>query len=149
MRTSLALCAAAMALAACNRPHPAAQDQHNVTITVPGANGGQVVIGNQLPANLPPYVKPYPGAKVTASTFSPKGGVLAMESNATPDAVMAFYKQDADASGMTVQMDSAAMGGNAASRVVSYVNEAAKTSLTVTISTENGVTKVGLLYGES
>jgi hypothetical protein len=148
MRTSLALCAAAMALAACGRPHPAAQDK-NVTIVVPGANGGQVVVGNQLPANLPSYVKPFPGARVTASTFSPKGGVLAMESDATPDAVMAFYKQDASASGMTVQMDSAAMGGNASSRVVSYVNDTAKTSLTVTISSENGVTKVGLLYGES
>ncbi len=151
MKKLTAVALAAIALAACGKPAG-----KTTQITIPGANGQSVVIGNVAPENLPAFVKLYPGAKVTASTTTPKGGLVTMETNDTPDKVIDFYKQGAAGAGLTVQMDSSAMGGQSASRVVVFgppetngTTPSTGNSLTATVTVENGVTKVGLLYGES
>jgi ABC-type glycerol-3-phosphate transport system substrate-binding protein len=143
---AIPIIAAALALAACGRPQQ--QDSHSVTLTVPGANG-PVVIGNQLPANLPDFVKVYPGAKVTATTTTPGGGVVAMESGDSPDQVMDFYKKSASGSGLPVQMDSATMGagGSGASHLVVFGGQAVHKSLNVSVQAQNGVTKIAIIYG--
>jgi tripartite-type tricarboxylate transporter receptor subunit TctC len=156
MRTTLALCAAALALAACGRPQTSSSNgDRNVTIVVPGANGGSVVVGNQLPANLPAYVKIYPGAKVTASTTSPGGGVLVLESSAAPETVMDFYKQAATSAGLKSSLDSWAMGDaqHSGAHVVMFGEPGATgssgKSLTATVESKDGATKIGLMYGAS
>jgi hypothetical protein len=143
-----ALCLAVLALAACEKPRPANAD-HNVTIVVPGANGGSITVGDVTPTNLPPYVKVFPGAKVTASTTSAQGGLLALETHASPDAVIDFYKQSASDAGLPLQMDSASMAGGQGSHIVVFGGDRAHETLTATVTAEGGVTKVALLYGQS
>ena len=143
-----ALCLATLALTACEKPRPANAD-HNVTSVVPGANGGSITVGDVTPANLPPYVKVFPGAKVTASTTSAQGGLLALETHASPDAVIAFYRRSASAAGLPLQMDSSAMGGGQGSHIVVFGGESVHKTLTATVTAEGGVTKVALLYGQS
>ena len=83
-------------------------------MTITGANGEKVEFGTGSSAKMPSDIPLYPGAKVTAS-FSGQGkdgsgGMVAFTTTASPDDVIAFYKQKAEAIGMaqTMNMD---MGG--------------------------------------
>jgi tripartite-type tricarboxylate transporter receptor subunit TctC len=151
MRWTTALAATVLMLGACEKPAATSSSDHNVTIVVPGANGGSVVIGNQAPANLPAYVKVFPGAKVTASTTTPKGGVLVLEVNAPPEAVMDFYKKSAADAGLTSTLDSWSMEGSqhTGAHVVMFGVQGGSKSLTATVEAKGGATKVGLMYGQS
>ena len=101
-------------------------------MTITGANGEKVEFGTGSSAKLPADIPLYPGAKVTAS-FSGQGkdgsgGMVSFTTTDTPDAVVAFYKQKAEAAGMaqTMNMD---MNGTK-----SYVaaNDKDKRSLAIT-----------------
>jgi tripartite-type tricarboxylate transporter receptor subunit TctC len=150
MRATTAFVATVLMLGACGRPATTSSD-HNVTIVAPGANGGSVVIGNQAPANLPGFVKIFPGAKVTASTATSKGGVLVLEVNAPPEAVMDFYKKSAADAGLTSTLDSWSMGGapHTGAHFVMFGVQGGAKSLTATVEAKDGATRVGLMYGES
>jgi hypothetical protein len=150
MRAAIAtIAAAALLLAACGRHQ---EESRTVTITAPGGNGtATVTIGSVAPSNLPAFVKVFPGAKVTAATTVPGGGVLAMETNAAPEAVMDFYKKAASDAGLPVMMDSAIAGasGSGASHLIQFGGESVHKSLQVNAQAQNGVTKIAVLYGAS
>lgn len=101
-------------------------------MTITGANGEKVEIGTGSNAKMPDDIPLYPGAKVTASFTGQgkdgSGGMVSFTTTDTPDAVVAFYKQKAEAAGMaqTMNMD---MNGTK-----SYVaaNDKDKRSLTIT-----------------
>lgn len=152
MRSTTTLAATVLLLGACQKPAAATSGgDHNITIVAPGANGGSVVIGNQAPANLPSFVKIFPGAKVTASTATPKGGLLVLEANAPPEVVMDFYKKSAADAGLTSTLDSWSMGGapHTSAHFITFGAPGGTKSLTATVEAKGGATKVGLIYGES
>lgn len=103
-------------------------------MTVTGADGAKVEIGAGSEAKMPSWLPLYPGAKVTASfTGQGKegaGGMVSFTTADAPEAVIAFYKQKAGASGMadTMNMNS---GGTL---VYIASNEKAKTQLSVSAS---------------
>lgn len=147
MRWTTPLVATVLMLGACEKPAVTTTSDHNVTIVVPGANGGSVVIGNVTPANLPGFVQVMPGAKVTASTTAPKGGMLAMETAAPMDAVIGFYRKSATDAGLSLQMDSAAAPGT---HTIMFAGKTPQESLTATVDgKDGGVTKVVVIYALS
>ena len=116
-------------------------------MTITGANGEKVEFGTGSSAKMPSDIPLYPGAKVTAS-FSGQGkdgsgGMVAFTTTASPDDVIAFYKQKAEAIGMaqTMNMD---MGGTK-----SYVaaNEKDKRTLSITATKASDGTTGQVTWG--
>jgi hypothetical protein len=143
------IAAAALTLAACGQRHQANGAGSGASVVVPGANGASVTMGTSLPTNLPDWVKVYPGATVTTTTTAPGGGLIGMQTSAAPDAVAAFYKQAATASGFTTAMDSSSAAASGANHVLVFTKDGTpKESLDATITTENGSTKIAILYGQ-
>jgi hypothetical protein len=101
-------------------------------VTITGANGEKVEFGAGANAKMPSDIPLYPGAKVTASFTGQgkegSGGMVTFTTTASPDDVIAFYKQKADALGLaqTMNMD---MGGTK-----SYVAANDKTKRTMSIT---------------
>jgi len=153
MRVTGTLAAVALALSACGKA-PVVGAEHNVTVVVPGQNGATAVVGNQVPQNLPAFVKIYPGARVAASTSTPKGGMLVLEVNAPSEAVMDFYRKAAADAGMASSVDSWTIGGapHTGPHMVMFgmhSGSAGGKTLTATVEGKGGATKVELLYGVS
>jgi tripartite-type tricarboxylate transporter receptor subunit TctC len=147
MRATTALAATVLMLGACGKPATTSSD-HNITIVAPGANGGSVVIGNQAPADLPDFVRVFPGAKVATSVATPRGGVLVLQVNAPPETVMAFYKQSATDAGLTSTLDSWTMGGapHTGAHFVKFGMPNGSKTLAATVESSGGATKVELMY---
>jgi len=117
-----------------------------------GASGeGQATAPSQVsvggsPANLPAFVKIYPGARVTHSATNARGGVLVLETSAPPEAVMDYYKQAAIEAGLKPGLDSWAISGARSGAHVVMFGGAGKRSLGATVESKGGVTEVGLVY---
>ncbi|MFO1015699.1 MAG: hypothetical protein U1E50_18240 [Caulobacteraceae bacterium] len=135
----------ALALAACG---PKVTTNSNGDVSVSN-NGTTITAGRNLPANLPSWLKVYPGADVKAGAVLGQGGMISFESNDSPDKIVAFYKDIAQANHIDVQMDSSQMQGNATGdRAISFQAAApSKLNFTLTIATRNGHNEVGILYG--
>ena len=147
MRSILIIAAATLALAGCGQPHRTANG--DTQIVIPGKDGGSLVMGKQLPANLPSYVTVMPGGKITATMdMAGKGGLLGFTTTATPSAVADYYKAAAAKANLTPGMDSTTANPNGESRVVTFQQENTKRNLMVTAQVENGATTVALSYGE-
>ena len=148
MRATTALAATVLMLGACGRPVTSSSD-HSVTIVaLLGGNGGSVVIGNQPPANLPDFVRVFPGAKVATSVATPRGGVLVLEVNAPSEAVMDFYKKSAADAGLTSTLDSWSMGDapHTGAHFVKFGMPNGSKTLAATVESSGGATKVELMY---
>jgi hypothetical protein len=104
-----------------------------------------------LPANLPDYVKVYPGGVITAvMDNSGHGGVIAFDVGDPPEKVLDFYKGVAASAKLTNTMDSWQMGNNApheGAHVVMFSQDGTRRSLSTTVEVKDGKTHVGLLYG--
>ncbi len=136
-RILIAAAAVVLALGACSRGE---DHGHGAGVQVAGAT-----IASQLPANLPDYVKVYPGATIIKAVGNgPQGGVIAFTVSATPDAVADFYRKAAAAAKLEPSMDTAGGAGN---HVILWTQQGGKRSLMATVDPKQGKTQVTLLYG--
>ncbi len=73
------------------------------TVTVTDNKGTQIAVaGPGATANMPGYAPLFPGATVLTTVTAPdKGGMVAFKTNATQEAVIAYYKKAATVAGMT------------------------------------------------
>ncbi|MEM6858258.1 MAG: hypothetical protein AAF559_10330 [Pseudomonadota bacterium] len=71
--------------------------------------------GSNVPVDLPAGFSVYPGARVLTNTIvnqaAGSGALVTMMSDDSPEAVAAFYKQQAEDAGIAIQMDMATNGG--------------------------------------
>lgn len=71
--------------------------------------------GANIDVDLPGGFTPYPGASVISNTeFSQgdgAGAMLLFQTSDSPDAVIAFYRQQADDAGITIELDAKINGG--------------------------------------
>jgi hypothetical protein len=65
--------------------------------------------GADVPVDLPDGFTVYPGAQVTANTVfeepGSKGALLTMEADAAPEAMIAFYRRQAEGAGVDLTLD--------------------------------------------
>ncbi|OYX66839.1 MAG: hypothetical protein B7Y88_03120 [Sphingomonadales bacterium 32-64-17] len=128
------------------------QDGSTAVATVTNADGETVTMhsGEGAAANLPDGFTLYPGAKVVSSTNVSAGGsngaMVQLESPATPDEVVAFYRQEAEAAGIEIKMEMKAneaqiVSGESTDGLVFSINaspiEDGGTSATLTIGTKS------------
>ncbi|MGA0600640.1 hypothetical protein ACO2Q3_08035 [Caulobacter sp. KR2-114] len=137
MKRILIAATAVLALGACSR---GGDLNHGGSIKL-----GSSTISKQLPANLPGYVKVYPGATVTAVMDNgAQGGIIAFDVADSPDSVVSFYRKAAEDAKLTQTTDTASSTG---SHVIMWNQEGTKRSLMATVDLKQGKTHVGLLYG--
>ena len=86
----------------------------NATVTTPEGTA-TMQSGENVKADLPDGFTVYPGAKVVSATNvdSPesKGSLLMMETSDSPDKVAAFYRKQAAAAGIKIEMEMTVNGG--------------------------------------
>ena len=122
MRTLLA-CTAALALAACGgeRTTEFETDQGEGSYTVDGSTGqasgsietedGTVEFrsGPGTAVDLPAGFTVYPGARVVTNTAvgrgDGKGAMVVMQSDDAPDRMVSFYRKQAEAAGVSIEME--------------------------------------------
>jgi hypothetical protein len=115
-------------------------------------NGGKTIVSKQIPADLPSYVKIYPGAVVTAVMDNKgQGGLIAYDVSDPPEAVMDFYKKSAGEAKFNTSTDSWSLNQDHAGAHVIMWNEggSSKRSLMTTVEVKDGKTHVGVMYGAS
>lgn len=129
MRSVLTL-AATIALAACSSEksgtfeteggekgeYTVDSDNEGVSATVTTPEGTATMqSGENVKADLPDGFTVYPGAKVVSATNvdSPqsKGALVIMETGDAPDKVAAFYRKQAEAAGIKIDMEMTVNGG--------------------------------------
>lgn len=89
-------------------------DGMNATVTTPDGTA-TMQSGENVKADLPDGFTVYPGAKVVSATNvdSPqsKGALVIMETTDSPDKVAAFYRKQAEAAGIKIEMEMTVNGG--------------------------------------
>ena len=129
-----------LALAACG-PKVSTNSQGDVTVS---NNGTTITAGKRPPANLPGWLKVYPGATVTTGAVLGQGGMLGFDTTDSPDKIVAFYNDIAKANGIAVNTDAA----TETSRAVDYRAPApSKLNFVLTVASEGGKNHVAILYG--
>jgi len=107
-------------------------------------------VSAQPPANLPGYLKVYPGARILKSMSNRRGGVLMMEANAPPETVLDFYKAAAAQAGLRSRLDSRKIGlGLRIGPHVVVFSAAGKGRFSASVEAKKDVTKVDLVYAAS
>lgn len=75
------------------------------SVTVQGADGSSAVIGAGAEGAVagPDYAQPYPGSRVVSTVNAPGdgAGMTTLETDADPEAIIAFYRERAEAAGLT------------------------------------------------
>ncbi|WP_137681435.1 hypothetical protein [Aurantiacibacter suaedae] len=128
------------------------EDSGESLTTVTNADGETVTVqsGEGAAANLPEGFTLYPGTKVVSSTNVSAGGnsgaLVQLESPATPDEIVAFYRKEAEAAGIEIKMemkanDAQIVSGESADGLVFSINASpiddGGTSATLTIGTKS------------
>ncbi|MFI4975803.1 MAG: hypothetical protein ACHP84_14780 [Caulobacterales bacterium] len=160
MKVLLLAASAALALSACQRAvihdnqvtvSENAGPGGTVQVTVAGKDGSVTTMGKQLPADLPPYAKLYPGGSLTSTVNTPgHGGMIAFTTKAAPQAVVDFYKADAAQANLTSVMDSSTMNpGGMGAHVMVFSQTGTQRSMSVTVEQQSDGTKVAVMYGSS
>lgn len=126
MRKILGVSAAALLVAACGGPDAegkfetedgetgtyeidAEGGESNITVT--GEDGEQVTIntGSDVDADLPEGYSVYPGASVISATNitqgDGQGSMVLMQSDDSPEELVKFYRAQAEAAGIAIQME--------------------------------------------
>jgi len=155
MRVLPVLCAVAVAflVASCGK-----KEEKNVTVSTPEGNvsvssgGGQVTMqsdngkssvtiasnGSASAASVPSYVSVYPGAKVTSTVIGAGGGngggMVIYTTDASPDAVIAFHKKQAEGAGLKQTVDMNMQG----TLTYAATDEKTKHSMQVTVTKADG-----------
>lgn len=150
-----ALAVAAVSLGACGKKEES--DKPTVTATTGGytvkSNDGSATFttgsGAAKGANLPAFAAVYPGGQVQSSAAGigddkTNGGMVVFTTTDTPDKVLAFYRVQAQASGLKTQLD-ADMG---AAKQFAANDEATGRVLQIIVSAASGASQVQLIWGE-
>jgi hypothetical protein len=138
MRALLIAGAAALALTGCSDSRRTSKSAETV------------VEAAQPPANLPSYLKPYPGARILKSLSNRRGGLLVMEANAPAESVMEFYRAEAAQAGLRSRLDSRKVGlGLHIGPHVVVFSAAGKGRFSASVEARKDVTKVDLVYAAS
>jgi len=148
----VATAVAALSLAACGKhdetPKPGVKVSGD-RVTVTGQDGSTTIVGGKAAAEakMPDFAPLYPGSKIEnaiANLGNDKadGGTLVYKAAATPEAVVAFYKEKAAASGFKTEMD-ANMG---AARMFAASDETSGKALQVIASVADGGTSVQVIW---
>lgn len=88
----------------------------DATIRIAGENGGEVAIdaGDDVSADLPEGFSVYPGARVVSSATMQQtdgsGALVIMESKASPEELIEFYRKQAEGAGITISTEITASG---------------------------------------
>ena len=82
----------------------------NATATVTNDDGTSTVrTGNNVAIDLPAGFTLYPGSKVVTNTVfnrdDGKGAMVIFQSDAKPDEVLAYYRKEAEAAGVKIEME--------------------------------------------
>lgn len=146
MKRALIAAMSVLALAACSKG--GSDLNHGGSVSL---NGGKTTLSKTLPAQLPSYVKIYPGAVVTAVMDNKEqGGVIAFDVSDPPETVMDFYKKAAADAKFTDTLDSWQLNqDHTGGHVLMWSEKGTKRSLSTTVELKDGKTHVGLLYGAS
>lgn len=143
---------AAVSLAACGKK----EDEGKPTVQVTGdgykvtsADGSATVVTGKAAARaqMPDFAPVFPGAKADGAVAGlnndkSDGGTLVYKAEATPEAVIDFYKREATAKGFKTEMD-ANMG---AARMFAAGDEASGKGLQVIASAAEGGTSVQVIW---
>ena len=106
-----------------------------------------IAVSAQAPANLPGYLKVYPGARILKSMSNRRGGMVMMEANAPAETVMDFYRAAAAEAGLRTRLDSHKLGfGIHIGPHVVVFSAAGKGRFSASVEAKKGVTKVDLVY---
>ncbi|HUO12276.1 MAG TPA: hypothetical protein VMU37_05920, partial [Caulobacteraceae bacterium] len=108
--------------------------------------GGCVKMDKNPPKNLPDYVKLYPGAQ---PMMTMNLGVMSSEVETTsdnPDAVMAFYRNQAAEDGLTEKQATAPANATAGQQQAQFADATGTKILIVIAKPQNGGTLVSLSY---
>ncbi|MGE0830087.1 MAG: hypothetical protein AB7O04_12145 [Hyphomonadaceae bacterium] len=153
MRARLAFLAAALALAACDRPaevgatRPSTPAEEAALENIPATDGaGQPPIDVAPPYNLPTYAEPPRGAKIeqanaTAENGAP-GGLMVFTAETAPDQVAAHYRRRLEAAGFAAITDARANGA----RMLSAARPETGERIEITISAAPQGTRAQLAY---
>lgn len=144
MRSIAVAAAFGLALAACSKN---ADTDSAAAVTLYGADGTKTRISQQLPKDLPDYVKIYPGATVTSATDSGGVGTIGLEVSDPPAKILDFYKAQAVAAKLNDIVDSGASGNDDSGRMLILSQRDTKRSLSVAVEPSGDKTQVSLLYG--
>lgn len=150
MRRVLVFAVSLLALAACG---PKVQVKSDGSAVIHDKDGSTIAYNTgggvkAPPAHMPPYLKIFPGAQIKSTIDTGKsGGMLSMETAATPEAVVDYYKKEAATAGLEVQMDMNNEGGH--SVLFAEPREKGKRNFNVTASKQGGdKTVVVMTYNE-
>lgn len=161
-----AICASALALAACGSERSGTitnEDGETVeysvdgssadsaTMRITGPDGEEVIArtGADAPADLPAGFSLYPGAKVlsnmtVSNAAEGTGSTISFESTDSPEKVAKFYRDQAESAGIAIQIDANMNGAH----MVAGENEADETSFMVNASqNDDGLTVAQLMIG--
>lgn len=130
MRSTVILSAAALALASCGSSdegtietadgesvdYEVDRDGEDVEIRMSGDDGEEVVIntGSDSNVDLPGDYTVYPGAEVLSSATmnqsDGQGSLVIMQSDASPEDMVTFYRRQAEDAGVEIQMEMTSNG---------------------------------------
>jgi hypothetical protein len=124
-------------------------DQQAGRMEIKGANGEVASFGGS--AQLPDWVPMYPGATAegvfSSQNAEGSGGTFALTSSDSVDQIFAFYKGQLEGAGYKVtETHYSVPGGNGG--IVAGESSDGRRTLTFTLATEEGKTKVGGAYSE-
>ncbi len=149
------LAVVAVSLGACGKTEDSGKPTVTATAdgyTVKSRDGSATVTtgaGAAAAANLPAFAPAYPGGQVQSSAAGigdaeTNGGMVVFTTTDSPDKVLAFYRNKAQASGLKPQLD-ADMG---AARQFAANDEATGRVLQVIVSGQDGASQVQLIWGQ-
>ena len=113
---------------------------------------GSMTFGAGGDAERPDWVPEYPGSQ-PQGMFSGRGAqgmsaAYAFETSDSPEEVMAFYEEQLKGAGFEVSSSTIKQGGKVSGGMVNAQSEDPKRGVHVTITEEEGTTKVAVAYNE-
>lgn len=103
------------------------------------------------PGELPGWLPDYPEAEEMQTAYSSeqegsKGGTYSFQTTDSPDEVLAFYREQLEAAGLSVQETTTTRDGNIQGGSITATDENANRHTTVTITPDGEKTRVGVFY---
>lgn len=162
MRASIAILIAALCLSACgsDTSGTAEAEEHDTASYTIDEDSGETIAtiktedgvatmrsGESVPVDLPEGFSLFPGAQVNNNTtFSlddSRGAMIIFQSDAEPQAIADFYREQAKAAGIEIEVDLSINGG----KTLGGESEAGRT-FTLNASREGEKTSAQLMVGE-
>ena len=162
MRTSIAILTAALCLSACgsdtsetvesedvdNSSYTIDEESGETTATITTEDGVATMrSGESVPVDLPEGFSLFPGAQVNNNTtFSlddSRGAMIMFQSDAEPQAIADFYREQAEVAGIDIEVELSINGG----KTLGGESESGRT-FTLNASRDGDMTSAQLMVGE-